>query len=108
LKGRGRLRSRRDIDAMTWSLLQETFPLSNEIAEFLANIRSQIVDGQGFILIEGLPVGSWEVEKSAALYLAIGTHFGNTLSQNGKGHVLGHVKDLGNDPTQIDRVRIYS
>lgn len=66
------------------------------------------MDGQGFILIEGLPVESWEVEKSAALYLAIGTHFGNTLSQNGKGHVLGHVKDLGNDPTQIDRVRIYS
>lgn len=105
---RGRLRSKRDIDATTWSLLQETFPLSNEIAEFLADIRTQIVDGQGFILIEGLPVESWEVEKSAALYLAIGTHFGNTLSQNGKGHVLGHVKDLGNDPTQIDRVRIYS
>ncbi|KAG7530333.1 hypothetical protein FFLO_05105 [Filobasidium floriforme] len=90
------------------SITKETFPLSNEIAEFLADIRSQIVDGQGFILIEGLPVESWEVEKSAALYLAIGTHFGNTLSQNGKGHVLGHVKDLGNDPTQIDRVRIYS
>jgi hypothetical protein len=28
-------------------------------------------------------------------------------SQNGRGHVLGHVKDLGEDATQKDRVRIY-
>jgi hypothetical protein len=28
-------------------------------------------------------------------------------SQNGRGHVLGHVKDLGEDPTQKDKVRIY-
>lgn len=48
------------------------------------------------------------MEKSAAIYLGIGTVFGYTLSQNGKGHVLGHVKDIGNDPTQIDKVRIYS
>jgi hypothetical protein len=87
---------------------QDTFPLSNKIASFLAHIRSQVVDGQGFILIKGLPVENWEVEKSAAIYLAIGSYFGNKLSQNGKGHVLGHVKDIGNDPTQIDKVRIYS
>ena len=29
------------------------------------------------------------------------------LSQNGRGHVLGHVKDLGEDATAKDRVRIY-
>ena len=87
---------------------QDTFPLSASITSFLTDIRSRVVHGQGFILIEGLPVDSWPVEKSAAIYLAIGTLFGNTLSQNGKGHVLGHVKDLGNDPTQIDKVRIYS
>lgn len=50
----------------------------------------------------------WPILQSAATYLAIGTLFGNTLSQNGKGHVLGHVKDIGNDPTQIHKVRIYS
>lgn len=66
------------------------------------------MNGQGFILIKGLPTDQWPIEKSAAIYLGIGTLFGNTLSQNRKGHVLGHVKDLGNDPTQIDKVRIYS
>ena len=32
---------------------------------------------------------------------------GYFVSQNGRGHVLGHVKDLGEDPTKIDKVRIY-
>lgn len=31
----------------------------------------------------------------------------NFVSQNSRGHVLGHVKDVGDDATQIDKVRIY-
>jgi hypothetical protein len=72
--------------------LQVTFPLPSDVVDFLSSIRENVVNGQGFILIEGLPVTEWPVFKSAAIYLAIGTIFGVTLSQNGKGHVLGHVK----------------
>lgn len=39
--------------------------------------------------------------------MGLGTYIGYFISQNGRGHVLGHVKDVGDDPTQIDRVRIY-
>ena len=39
--------------------------------------------------------------------MGLGTYLGYFVSQNGRGHVLGHVKDLGDDATQIDRVRIY-
>ena len=39
--------------------------------------------------------------------MGLGTYLGYFVSQNGKGHVLGHVKDLGEDATKIDRVRIY-
>ena len=39
--------------------------------------------------------------------MGLGTHLGYFLSQNSRGHVLGHVKDLGEDPTQTDKVRIY-
>ncbi|KAL8280968.1 hypothetical protein RQP46_006647 [Phenoliferia psychrophenolica] len=90
------------------AISKETFPLSPSLVAFLTEIRSVIVDGQGFILIQGLPTTEWSVLKSSAIYLAIGTNIGHVLSQNGKGHVLGHVKDLGNDPTQIHKVRIYS
>ena len=39
--------------------------------------------------------------------MGLGTYFGYFVSQNGKGHVLGHVKDLKEDPTQTHTVRIY-
>ena len=38
--------------------------------------------------------------------MGLGTYLGYFVSQNGKGHVLGHVKDLGDD-AGIDEVRIY-
>ena len=40
-------------------------------------------------------------------YMGLGAYFGYFVSQNGRGHVLGHVKDLGEDATAKDRVRIY-
>ncbi|ORY27885.1 hypothetical protein BCR39DRAFT_536597 [Naematelia encephala] len=89
-------------------ITKETFPLPPGVSAFLHNIRDDVVNGPGFTLIQGLPVTDWDIKKTAAIYLAIGQQFGRTLSQNRKGHVLGHVKDLGNDPTQIDKVRIYS
>jgi len=89
-------------------ITRETFPLPEEITSFLLEIREWIVNGPGFTLIQGLPVERWSVFKSSAIYLAIGTIIGVTLSQNAKGHILGHVKDLGNDPTKIDKVRIYT
>lgn len=39
--------------------------------------------------------------------MGLGTYLGYFVSQNSRGHVLGHVKDLGEDPSQIDKVRIY-
>ena len=39
--------------------------------------------------------------------MGLGTYLGYFVSQNGLGHVLGHVKDVGDDATQIDKVRIY-
>lgn len=51
-----------------------------------------MVDGIGLALIKDLPVTEWPIEKTAAIYLGIGTAIGVTVSQNGKGHILGHVK----------------
>lgn len=66
-----------------------------------------IINGRGFILFRGFPVDEWGIEKSATAYMGLGTYFGNLVSQNGKGHLLGHVKDLGEDSSKIDEVRIY-
>lgn len=87
-------------------MTKERFPLPT-LAAFFADVREEILHGRGFILFRGVPVAEWGLEKSATAYMGLGAHFGYFVSQNGRGHVLGHVKDLGEDPTQKDRVRIY-
>ena len=37
------------------------------------------------------------MREAAIAYFGIGSHFGNVRSQNAKGHLLGHVRDLGLD-----------
>lgn len=70
-------------------------------------MRAELLNGKGFILFKGFPTQAWGNEKAAVAYMGLGTYLGYFVSQNGLGHVLGHVKDVGADPTQIDKVRIY-
>ncbi len=78
------------------------FPLPT-LAPKLARICEGLLDGRGFALLRGLPVERWSIREAATAYFGIGSHFGNARSQNAKGHVLGHVRDLGlnaaKDPT---------
>jgi Taurine catabolism dioxygenase TauD, TfdA family len=73
----------------------------------LTSIRDDVLlRGRGFMVIRGLPVERYSIAQAAAAFLGIGAYFGKPVSQNGKGHILGHVKDLGrsiDDPT----ARIY-
>ena len=85
---------------------QAKFPLP-KLSNFLDELRDDIINGKGFLLFKGLPVTQWGNHKSAVAYMGLGTYLGYFVSQNGLGHVLGHVKDTGADPTQIDKVRIY-
>ncbi|KAK3071023.1 hypothetical protein LTR53_009419 [Teratosphaeriaceae sp. CCFEE 6253] len=77
------------------------------MSAFLDALRKEILDGKGFLLFKGFPVQAWSNAKSAVAYMGLGTYLGYFISQNGLGHVLGHVKDTGADATQIDKVRIY-
>ncbi len=94
-------RRQADITALT----VQDFPLPT-LAPRLARIRHDVLRGRGFALLRGLPVQRWPLPLSATVFVGIGSHFGNAVSQNAQGHVLGHVRDMGlrsDDPN----VRIY-
>ena len=63
----------------------------------LADIRGELIDGRGFVLIRGVPVASYSRAQSALAFWGIGLHLGLPVSQNADGHLLGHVKDIGGD-----------
>lgn len=86
---------------------RSTFPLPSSLVSTLTELRKRLVEGHGFYLFKGLPTKRWGNRLSAIAYLGLGSYLGNIVSQNRYGHVLGHVKDLGEDPTAIDKVRIY-
>lgn len=85
---------------------QSNFPLPT-LSKLLASVRTEILNGKGFILFKDFPAQEWGNHKSAVAYMGLGTYLGYFVSQNGRGHTLGHVKDVGDDATQIDKVRIY-
>lgn len=87
-------------------ITKENFPLPY-LSRYLDSVRDELLNGRGFILFKNFPVQEWGNHKSAIAYMGLGTYLGYFVSQNGKGHVLGHVKDLGEDAKQIDKVRIY-
>lgn len=80
------------------AITTDNFPLP-ALAEKLAATLTELLDGRGFIMIKGLPVGRYDLRRTALIYLGLGRHFGSLRSSNGKGHLLGHVKDIGK---QID------
>ena len=81
---------------------QDLFPLPN-LASDLAKIRDDIVNGKGFVLFRNIPVTEWGLQKSATAYMGLGTYFGYFTAQNGRGHVLGHVKDLSSKADPNDK-----
>jgi len=91
-----------DIAAIT----AKDFPLPTLAPKLTTRVENEVLNGRGFILLRGLPVERWTMREAATAYFGLGAHLGSARSQNGKGHVLGHVQDLGlasNDPN----VRIY-
>ena len=82
------------------------FPLPT-VGPKLAAMSDEVLNGRGFALLRGLPVEEWSMRQSATAYYGIGAHLGHARSQNGKGHVLGHVRDLGRDAVNDPTARIY-
>jgi len=89
------------------SITRDTFPLRN-LGETLVKQQNEIVWGRGFLLVRGLPLDNYTKEEAAAIFLGFGAYFGEPVSQNGLGHILGHVKDLGKTlPTLLlDYIRL--
>jgi hypothetical protein len=88
------------------ALSARDFPLPTLGPKLKARTEAEVLNGRGFLLLRGLPVERWTMQEAATAYFGLGTHLGSARSQNGKGHVLGHVQDLGLDVSDPN-VRIY-
>jgi hypothetical protein len=73
---------------------KSNFPL-RAFGDTLADVKRELTDGRGVVMLRGFPVDRWSREDSAIAFIGLGGHLGKSMSQNKWGHILGHVKDLG-------------
>lgn len=85
---------------------KDAFPLPS-LGPTLTALQDDVINGRGFVLLRGFPVAGVAREQVARMYLGLGAWFGLPVPQNAQGHLLGHVKDLGNDPVD-PAVRVYT
>lgn len=77
------------------------FPLPT-LSRKLDTILTRLEDGIGVVMIRGLPREMYSAEECELIYWGIGVYLGTPVSQNTRGHLLGHVRDEGrviDDPT---------
>lgn len=74
-------------------ITEADFPLPT-LHPRLKDIERQVLHGRGVALIKGVPVQRYSRRQAAIAYWGMGLRLGIPVSQNGKGHVLGHVKNL--------------
>lgn len=80
---------------------RENFPLAG-FADVLADVRRELIDGRGLVMLRNFPLQRLDREQQAIAYLGLGAYLGKAMSQNAQGHILGHVKDLGGNYADAD------
>ncbi len=88
----------RGLDLM--DIAREDFPLAT-LGPALAEVRSELLDGRAVVLVRGLPIERMTRVQVAAAFWGVANYLGQPTPQNGKGHMLGHVKDLGHDYAKV-------
>jgi hypothetical protein len=62
----------------------------------LADVRDEILNGRGFVQIRGFEPDRYTADQHAIAFWGVAMHLGERVaSQNAKGHVLGHITNIG-------------
>lgn len=80
---------------------KEDFPLPT-LSRTIDGIPRILEEEQGFLLVRGVDRSRYTAAQCEIIYWGVGVHLGTPISQNTRGHLLGHVRDEGktfDDPT---------
>jgi len=82
-------------------ITKDDFPL-DRYAKVLEQISDDLENGRGFVLIRGVPVERYGLERSALVYWGIGQHMGIPVCQNGHSAMMTHVRNEGGEEGEFD------
>ncbi len=89
-------------------ITQANFPLPT-MGRKLREIYDEVVHGRGIKVLHGMPVDEslYSRDEVIRAYIGVGSWLGLPVSQNHKGHIVGHVKDIGADASN-KQTRVYT
>lgn len=68
----------------------------------MSSLTQQIVTEVQSCVFRGVPVDRYSRKETIIAYWGFGLYWGKAVSQNKKGHLIGHIK-VGNAPVQVQR-----
>src|SRR5258706_6120158 len=68
-------RLRTDLDKTRRKELRDIKPLDIGPADLLAEVRDEVLNGRGFVLLRGIQLSDLPIEEAARLFWALGTRF---------------------------------
>ena len=75
-------------------LRRDDFPLPS-IAGDIKDWKRRLAKGTGLVWFRGFPVERYPIEEWEKLYLGLGRHLGQPVSQSNLGDLVGHVVNVG-------------
>ena len=79
------------------------FPLPT-VATLIADIRDEVENGRGFMLMRGFPRARYSDADCELVYWGLGMHLGTPVSQNARGHLDRKSTRLNSSHTDISRM----
>jgi hypothetical protein len=76
------------------------------LGPLLRQVREELVDGRGFVLVQGMPTGEMTERQCETAALGLTAHVGGIVPQGPDRVPLMHVRDTGADPAQA-RTKSY-
>jgi hypothetical protein len=83
------------------TLTKTDFPFPT-FSGFLKNFMANDVIKRCFGLMRGLPRENYTDDELGMVYHGMGLHMGKVIPQNSEGHLIGHVRDVGDDYSQMN------
>jgi hypothetical protein len=77
---------------------KDDFPLG-AFAEVLTDVRHELMDGRGIVMMQGFPLDRFDREGAAIAYIGLGCWLGRTMSQNKMGTFWPREDRRLHDPT---------
>lgn len=93
-------------DITVFEVRQLDFELPT-LGPLLADLRTELEGGRGFLCLRGLPVEQWTEHEARVALWGLGTHLGWAEPQDGAGNRLHDVRDIGRPFGSDDTIRYF-